>query len=244
MDSRTLKEQVILGNHDTVFSELEKIVTDNDKINDVYVLAGRCNHLRRQINLGHLAADEAARQWSILNSALLNLIDQVAAADGFIASPKDSPVTIAPPLLQLLGVVRQHCQSGDVPFRTAHLLNTALNYPHPAIRQAFTQVSPTLFDAVKQRLANFITTQKEKESGFIAFEWPELEAIQAAWALAKNDNAPAITAKYLLLGILDFPSGTRDMVEEEAGSAAAFQQLTANIRNLNERITPANKTSL
>lgn len=244
MDSRTLKEQVILGNHDTVFSELEKILTDNDAVNVVYVLAGRCNLLRRQSNLGHLLPEEVARQWSILNSALFSIIDEADAKGRFNAPNVGASVVIAPPLLQLLGVVRQHCQSSDVPFRTAHLLNTALNYPHPAIRQVFNQVGPTVFDAVKQRLANFITTQKEKESGFIPFELTELEVIQTAWALAQKDQAQAITPKYLLLAILDLPSGTRDMVAEEAGDPEAFTRLITLIQQLNERIAPVNKTSL
>jgi hypothetical protein len=227
---KRIKEEIAANKIGDALQALKQIFQNYPEFsNDLLVIESRWSKLKRSEMKGVLSADDLIMREAQINDNLISLIEL------FVAENPQVALELSPPLLKMLDIIRGHCRTMNVPFQTPHLLNAVLTYPFPKIREAFDAVDPDAFGKIKERVDNFIQKQSTEEGLFVEFDWYDLPIIQAAQQLSFINGANSITVKYLLIGILEITSGTRDMVLELLDGYPALHQLIVRVTAISDQ---------
>lgn len=215
------------SNMETVFKNLKQIVSDYGSFqNEFLVIESKWSNLKKGKLKGVVSNDQINLEDSRIKDSLLNLVDLII---------KENPeiiIELSPGLLKMLEIIYKNCKINDVPFETPYLLNIAMTYPQPKIKESFNETLEGAFDLIKQRIDNFILKHKEKSKKFYPVNWYDLESIKTAQKLAVTSQSQHITSKYLLLGILNTSSGTQNMIIEILGHQDLLEKLIDNVSKI------------
>ncbi|HYI08137.1 MAG TPA: DUF4062 domain-containing protein [Thermoanaerobaculia bacterium] len=134
--------------------------------------------------------------------------------------PRSRP-PLDPNLEALLELEKQRCRETDVEFKTPHLLLALLGPRESLARRMFESAAA---EQIEKLLDRFRAYQPRDRAGnklhFVDFDWYDRADVQAARRHAKAGGEPLIGPRSLLLGFLDTPSNTRDVVQQTLAEPA------------------------
>ncbi|ROR38178.1 hypothetical protein [Kitasatospora cineracea] len=114
-------------------------------------------------------------------------------------------VPLADPLRETLEQAKATCQTTNSYFHTPHLLLALIRSPSTGVRALLDQQRAGLAAEIEGPLAIYVGRRGED---FVAFDWRELAAVQAARVAAIRLGSAVVTGRLLFLGVLETPSKT------------------------------------
>jgi len=138
------------------------------------------------------------------------------------------PLPLAGGLLALLELHKEACARRNLAFLTPNLLLALLQRADGVTWRSLEFLRPGLAGELRERLLVY-DRARAPAGAFVPFRWEERDDILRAGELARQDAAPEVGEKHLLLGVLGSGSTTVKNLEQWLGNAD-FQRLVGIVR--------------
>jgi len=172
-------------------------------------------------------ADEAES-----NDARPSATARHAGSDHCMPLARDLP--LAGLVREALDAARAACAARGRAFYTPDLLHALFDIPGSGISACFDDAQPGMASRVRDWLVQSVNALTQgRPAPFRPFEWIERPEVQRAADLAATDGAAVVTEVYLLVGVLEGASTTREQLAEIPGLDLDHVKQVANERRRN-----------
>jgi ATP-dependent Clp protease ATP-binding subunit ClpA len=130
------------------------------------------------------------------------------------------PVSLDPALLAVLEQEKERCRERHVAFFTPNLLSALFSMRGDIPERALTEAAgATLSAEIRDALVRYspLAAPGSSMAAFADFAWETREDVQQAQKMAREEHSAVVTARHLLVSVLERPSNSQKSLHEKLG---------------------------